>query len=489
MILDKLALSLMEDKSITDVSFQFPNLTATCSDGTSLVINLGNAYTTAPTTVPTTGGAATYDLRIAGAVTATVNEGTSVTLTLTTTNVPNGTRLSYAAYAISAGMSAIDFSIPGGDPVGTANFYTTGNTTTFSFDLVADLTTEGPEWIELAVCPYYTEGSAPGTVLSNRVRVNVEDTSVSPTGAPTTTTSAAPTTSSDPAGTVVKITSSTYWSVPPGWTRVRAIIVAGGGGGGTLGTAGFFDGGGGGGAGGVVDITLDVSAGAMLPVVIGAGGLAGDAATCRGRNGGDSSFAFNTASGGGGGGGALQLTAEYFDYSSQLSQYVPATYDFHGLPGGSGGGSTAPYAAQAGYTAPGIAGQGFSGGEAYDNGASGGGGGAGSRGRGNGGLSWGPNKNSSGIVDDTVSGGSGLGYTFGGTSFVVGGGGGLGGCTWGSNPSSARAKGGWGGGGTGAGANPGAVSTGGGGGGGNSWWGGNGLGGAGGSGVVYLVKV
>jgi len=306
----------------------------------------------------------------------------------------------------------------------------------------------------------------------------------------------APTTtpSSDPVGTVVKITSSTYWSVPVGWTRVRAIIVAGAGGGGTTGTSGLYDGAGGGGAGGVLDITMDVSPGAMLPIVIGAGGQAGDmnTVTGRGRNGADSSFAFNTAKGGGGGGGILELTAAGYIQGaySKHSMYVSATYDFHGLPGGSGGGSLAPSGVQAGYNAPGTEGQGTSGGEAYDNGFSGGGGGAGSRGMGNGGLSWGPNKNSAGAVDSAVSGGSGLGYTFGGTSFVVGGGGGVGGVTWNANPSITRSKGGWGGGGDGdGGAISGEVNTGGGGGGGSSWWGGNNPGGPGGSGVVYLVKV
>ena len=365
----------------------------------------------------------------------------------------------------------------------TGYFSGTGHTRTTTASVTVQSTTTTTAAPTTTVAPTTTTTRAPTTTTAAPTTT---------TAAPTTTTVApTTTTSSDPVGTVVKITSSTYWSVPPGWTRVRAIIVAGGGGGGTLGTTGFFDGGGGGGAGGIVDITLNVSAGAQLPVVIGAGGQAGDMndVTGRGRNGGDSSFALNTATGGGGGGGALQLTAAYFDYSNKQTLYVQATYDFHGLPGGSGGGSTAPYAAQSGYNAAGISGQGFSGGEAFDNGFSGAGGGAGSRGMGNGGLSWGPNKDASGVSAANVSGGSGLGYTFSGTSFVVGGGGGLGGCTWGSNPSITRIMGGWGGGGNGDGANPGSVNTGGGGGGGSSWWGGSNPAGAGGSGVVYLVKV
>jgi len=137
--------------------------------------------TTAAITVQQTApqGQATYNLKIAGATSATINEGGVVTLTLTTTNVPTGTRLSYIEVGVSPGWTVNDWVTTEGLPVGSNNFLTTGNITTFRATLVADHITEGPEWIDVAICPYYDQSAAVApSAISNSVRVNAADTSV-----------------------------------------------------------------------------------------------------------------------------------------------------------------------------------------------------------------------------------------------------------------------------------------------------------------------
>lgn len=54
MLLDKLALPLIEDRIVTNLSLQLPNLIATYSDGTSTSINIGSAYPSTTTTPATT---------------------------------------------------------------------------------------------------------------------------------------------------------------------------------------------------------------------------------------------------------------------------------------------------------------------------------------------------------------------------------------------------------------------------------------------------
>lgn len=156
---------------------------------------------------------------------------------------------------------------------------------------------------------------------------------------------------------------------------VEYLIVAGGGGGG-------MDMGGGGGGGGVLSGLYSVGAGQVLPITVGAGGMAapggsryrvdgtgpnqgGHQFTIPGTNGGNSVFGPFTAIGGGRGG----------------SSYRAYTPGIAGAAGGSGGGASG-YNDNAGTFSggAGTAGQGFSGGNSSTAYYSGGGGGAGAPG-------------------------------------------------------------------------------------------------------------
>jgi hypothetical protein len=114
-------------------------------------------------------------------------------------------------------------------------------------------------------------------------------------------------------------TSSQSWTVPAGVTSVEVLTVGGGGSGGSIGT---LEGGGGGGAGGYVHTTLSVTPGAVIPIVVGAGGAA-SGLNVQGADGVSSSFNSTAIAYGGGGGGG--------DVATVVSG--------GGLGGGGGGGS------------------------------------------------------------------------------------------------------------------------------------------------------
>lgn len=91
-------------------------------------------------------------------------------------------------------------------------------------------------------------------------------------------------------GNRAEFTSSGNWTVPAGVTRVRARLVGGGGGGnGYSGGNGYFR-----------EFELTVTPGAVMPVVIGAGGAAGS------NDGGQTTFGGLSADGGKGGAAAGQ---------------------------------------------------------------------------------------------------------------------------------------------------------------------------------------
>jgi hypothetical protein len=219
----------------------------------------------------------------------------------------------------------------------------------------------------------------------------------------------------------------------PASVAIEGLIVAGGGGG-AGGTGAMGSGGGGGGA--LPFSNVAIVAGAYN-VVVGGGGVGGDAP----GNGANSSFDGMVAIGGGAGG---------------LSSPSPPVKN--GQPGGSGGGGSS-----GGFGGAGTAGQGFAGGNGDSQAASGagGGGGAGQAGSpGNG----------------PVGGAGGNGILWSGAWFAGGGGG---------NGQFGYGNGGSGGGGRGgAGGNPGVAgqpNSGGGGGGGTGY--------NGGSGIVYIRYV
>ncbi|NBY28217.1 MAG: hypothetical protein EBQ71_15170, partial [Betaproteobacteria bacterium] len=108
----------------------------------------------AVTIYDTSKGTATYSL---SAASASVDEGSIATFTLSTTSVAAGSSLSYTL----SGVSATD--ITGGALSGTATINTSG-TATILVPIAADLTTEGPETLTV-------------TVQSKTASVTINDTS------------------------------------------------------------------------------------------------------------------------------------------------------------------------------------------------------------------------------------------------------------------------------------------------------------------------
>ncbi len=145
-----------------------------------------------------------------------------------------------------------------------------------------------------------------------------------------------PTTSTSGSFTLLTFTTAGTcdWTVPSGLTTVEYLVVAGGGGGGAgTGASGI---GGGGGAGGLLMGRMTLTPGAVMPVVIGAGGTGGTTGGTIGTRGGSSSFGGVSATGGGWGGN---------------------TGAAGGTGGSGGGGGGANSAAGAGTSGQGYAGQ------------------------------------------------------------------------------------------------------------------------------------
>ena len=101
---------------------------------------------------------------------SSVNEGSSVTWNITTTNVPNSTTLYWTNNGTTG---AADFT--GG--VNSGSFTITNNVGSFSLTLVNDVTTEGSETIIIQI----RTGSISGPVVATASTVTVNDTSLAPT--------------------------------------------------------------------------------------------------------------------------------------------------------------------------------------------------------------------------------------------------------------------------------------------------------------------
>ncbi|MBU6279264.1 MAG: S8 family serine peptidase, partial [Actinomycetales bacterium] len=145
-----------------------------------------------------------------------------------------------------------------------------------------------------------------------------------------------PTTSTSGSFTLLTFTTAGTcdWTVPSNLTAVEYLVVAGGGGGGAgTGASGI---GGGGGGGGLLMGRMTLTPGAVMPVVIGAGGTGGTTGGTAGTRGGSSSFGGVSATGGGWGGN---------------------TGAAGGSGGSGGGGGGANSAAGAGTSGQGYAGQ------------------------------------------------------------------------------------------------------------------------------------
>jgi hypothetical protein len=214
--------------------------------------------------------------------TSSVNEGSSVTFTVTTTDVPNGTTLYWSTNTISGTVNSSDFN----DGSTTGSFTISGNSGSIVRTLTSDFTTEGSESFQLQI----RTGSTAGTIVATSSTVTVNDTS----------------------------------TTPP--LVVEYLVVAGGGGGGGVLAAG---GGGGGGYRTASSVPLNIST--NYTVTIGAGGNGGGGSgppAPASQPGNPSTFDTITSTGGGRGSG--------FGVSGGTSSNEATS-------GGSGGGGSAGY--------------------------------------------------------------------------------------------------------------------------------------------------
>ena len=104
--------------------------------------------------------------------TASVNEGSSVTFTVTTSNVSDGTTLYWSLNTVSGTVNTSDFT---GAAV-TGSFSISSNTGSVVLALANDTTTEGSESFQLQV----RTGSTSGTIVATSSTVTVSDTSLTP---------------------------------------------------------------------------------------------------------------------------------------------------------------------------------------------------------------------------------------------------------------------------------------------------------------------
>jgi hypothetical protein len=102
--------------------------------------------------------------------TASVNEGSSVTFTVTTANVPDGTTLYWSLNTVSGTINTSDFT---GAAV-TGSFTITSNAGSVVLTLANDVTTEGSESFQLQV----RTGSTSGTIVATSSTVTIGDTSL-----------------------------------------------------------------------------------------------------------------------------------------------------------------------------------------------------------------------------------------------------------------------------------------------------------------------
>ena len=184
------------------------------------------------------------------ASTTSVNEGGSVTFTVTTTNIPSGTTLTWTTNVWSGAINANDFT----DGLLSGTFTVNNNTGSIVRGIRADLVTEGSEQFRITVS--YLEQS-----IGTSDIVTINDTSLTPPGQ-------------------ILFTSSTFgfntqtsstWTVPAGVTSISMICIGAGGGGRSFSSGSNLGGGGGGGGMAYVN-NFGVTPGASVTVRVGNGG-------------------------------------------------------------------------------------------------------------------------------------------------------------------------------------------------------------------------
>jgi len=252
--------------------------------------------------------------------TSSVNEGSAVTFTVTTTDVPNGTTLYWSTNTVSGTVNASDFS----DAATSGSFTITSGSGTVVRTLANDTTTEGSESFQLQI----RTGSTSGTIVATSSTVTINDTSLTPFNASGGSIS--------DSGGVRRhtFTGPGTFSVTSGSKTVTYLVVAGGGGGGGNRGAG-------GGGGGTRTGNVSLSNPTSYPVSIGGGGgnetngqpsaWGPITSTYGGRGGGNWSSGANGGPGGSGGGGGHNNGT---GGTGNIGGFTPA----EGTSGGSGTG-------------------------------------------------------------------------------------------------------------------------------------------------------
>jgi hypothetical protein len=225
-----------------------------------------------------------------------VNEGGSVTFTVSTTLVPNGTTLFWTTTGTNVNTN--DFN----DSTTSGSVTINSNAASIVRGIRADQFTEGAESFQLQL----RTGSTSGTVVATSAVITINDTSTTPPPE-------------------ILFTSSTSWIVPTNVSGISIVCVGGGGGG-----RGSSSGGRGGGGGALAyGNNYAVTSGETLTITVGAGG-AGIIGTTSAPGGGVSSVrrgstlmceAGGAAAGGGGSaGGVSRILAgvQVFTYSGSF---------------------------------------------------------------------------------------------------------------------------------------------------------------------------
>jgi hypothetical protein len=218
-----------------------------------------------------------------GTIPTSINEGSSGTFRVNTTNVPNGTTLYWTVRNVTT--AAADFSATSG------SFSITSNTGTFTVTPTADGATEGAETFQVEV----RTGSITGTVRATSANVTVNDTSTTAPGQALFEVTTATT------------TRVTTWVCPAGVTSISVVCVGGGGGGRSgSGTGTVRSGGGGGGGSLSYRNNITVTPGSSYTVQIGraGNGVAGTGTGAAGAGGQSYFFTASTVAANGGGGGS-----------------------------------------------------------------------------------------------------------------------------------------------------------------------------------------
>jgi hypothetical protein len=165
---------------------------------------------------------------------SSVNEGSSVTFTVTTTGLPTGTVLYWSTAVISGSVNTVDFT----DSVLSGSVTVNNNTASIVRTLTNDTTTEGTESFQLQL---HTDSTV-GTVVATSSTVTINDTSIAVPG------------QFIYAGTLLlnanNSTVLTTFTVPLGVTSISMVAIGAGGGGITASIADTTNRGGMAGAGG-----------------------------------------------------------------------------------------------------------------------------------------------------------------------------------------------------------------------------------------------